>query len=423
MNKAYTPGIGNAPYGNLNANPQASNYQGDSGYSAAESILLRKVIKEILFDAAPEQYNALKLLYAKPFKEVASDEWTFLEYTFGRTAIIAGATAAAVPASAGNSVQQTITLVTGGTDRISVDLIINYPDNTKAVVKSISGNDIVVESPTDGGLPAVSMNDIFSIQSTIIADGMDSFSNYERLETVERYNYIQMFLRAARWSRVELLKYQNLGTTNYLDVDKGQRVKQLRIDLFNTFFNGQRGEFRLKNNYVAKSTGGIFPTMVAAGSANANPTLSGLKAAFETLAFQTNFKKEGSTRFVYGTEEVLYDFSKIYKQPGLRYAPNDDIAKLDLKKIELGSQNYVLVPCELFREQSCFPAEWARKILVLDQETISPVKMKGLPEMEMGSTLDRGDNGSREDFKDWWVRGQLGVEFNNPIASFYMDLQ
>jgi hypothetical protein len=213
-----------------------------------------------------------------------------------------------------------------------------------------------------------------------------------------------------------------MGTTDYLDKDKQQKIKQLRIDLFNSFFNGVRGELTGKSGYAMKSMGGIYPTMLSAGSAFANPTAAGLKAAFESLAFQTNYKAEGATRFIYGTDEMLNIFSEVYKQPGLRYEPANETANLKLKKIELGSMNFVLVPCELFKEKSCFEASWSRRILVLDQDTISPVKMKGLPQLEMGET-DNRSKGSRENFTDFWVGGQLSLEFNNPVSSFHMQIQ
>jgi hypothetical protein len=168
--------------------------------------------------------------------------------------------------------------------------------------------------------------------------------------------------------------------------------------------------------------GGIYPTMVAAGSMTANPTIAGLRTAFETLAFKTNFKKEGGTRMIYATDEMLYELSKIFKDPGTRYTPNDKIADLNLTEYRMGTMKFVPVPCELFKEQSCFPKEWARKILVLDQETISPVKMKGLPSMFSGTTLDKGANGTREDFKDWYTEANLSLRFNNPLGSFYIDV-
>jgi hypothetical protein len=230
-------------------------------------------------------------------------------------------------------------------------------------------------------------------------------------------------MRAKRWAKIELQKFINQGTTNYIDVDKKQKMKQLRIDLFASYFNGHRGEYQIANGIIAKSMGGIFPSMQAAGSLSANPTLAGLQSAFEKLAFATNFKAEGGTRFVYGSDEMLYEFSKIYKQPGLRYEPNIETANLKLKRIELGTQNWVLVPCELFRENSVFPDSWKNKLLFLDVETIRPVKMKGLPTYEMGATLDRRNNGTRENYQDWYCGAQFSLEFNNPLGCFSIDVQ
>ena len=61
-NKTYAPGVGNLPYGNLNTNPQGSNYAVDSAFSPDESLLIQKAVRQAIFDAAPAQYNALKLL-------------------------------------------------------------------------------------------------------------------------------------------------------------------------------------------------------------------------------------------------------------------------------------------------------------------------------------------------------------------------
>ena len=423
-NKTYAPGVGNLPYGNLNTNPQGSNYAVDSAFSPDESLLIQKAVRQAIFDAAPAQYNALKLLGMKPYKDVNLDEFSYLEKTFGRSPIEATAIVAAQAGVAGASQTQTIPITAASVDHVAEDLIVIYPDNSKAVITQVGpGNQIIVTSQTGDGLPAIANGDIFAFQSTIESDGMDVFKNYSRMETVERYNYVQFFMRAQRWARVEMQKHINAGTTDYLSHDKKEKLNQLRVDFFNSYFNGQKGEFPLSGGRVAKAMGGVYPTMVAAGSASANPTVAGLQAAFETLAFQTNFKTEGGTRFIYGTDEILNEFSKIYKQPGLRYAPNDEVANLKLKRIEVGTMNFVLVPCELFREESCFPAEWKRKVLVLDQEAITPVKMKGIDALEMGQTLNRGKNGTRENFIDYWCGGQLSLEFNNPVGSFWMDIQ
>lgn len=419
----YAPGTGNSPYGNIAANPQASNYGTASGFSATETILIAKAVREAIFDAAPEQYMALRLVFEKDFEEVNLDEFEYLEKTFGRTALEANAIVAAQAAVPGAIQTQTLTLTAATATKIGIDKIVIYPDGTKATITAVlSATTFTVKSQTGVGLPAIAVGDIFSIQSTLVADGANYFADYERTQTITRYNYIQMFLRARRWTRMELLKYQNAGTTNYLDIDRKDKIDQLRVDLFNSFFNGTRGEFQLSSGAPAKSMGGIYPTMVAAGSMTANPTIAGLRTAFETLAFKTNFKKEGGTRMIYATDEMLYELSKIFKDPGTRYAPSDKIADLNLTEYRMGTMKFVPVPCELFKEQSCFPKEWARKILVLDQETISPVKMKGLPSMFSGTTLDKGANGTREDFKDWYTEANLSLRFNNPLGSFYIDV-
>lgn len=419
----YVPGINN-PFTNKNANPQKSNYSVDSGYTPEETILLAKALKREIFDAAPKQYMALKLLFSKTFEEVYADEFTYLENTFGRTPLVANAIVGLVAATPGIPAAQTLTFTLASMAFITPDLILIYPNNQKAVVRTIaSATTVTVESQTSDSLPAVVVGDIFATQSTIIADGMNYFSNYERMDVVERYNYVQFFLRAARWGRIELQKYINTGTTNYLAVDKEQKIKQLRIDMFNTLFNGQRGEFQISSGYIAKATGGIYPTMVAAGSMSANPTLAGLRPAFEALAFATNFKAEGEVRFIYATQEMLYELVKIFKDPGLRYSPNDEIANLKLTEYQFGGMRFVPVPCELFKEASCFPAIWKRRILVLDQETITPVKMKGIPAISAEqTTLDKGVNGTREGFQDFYVEAQMGLRFHNPPASFWIDV-
>jgi hypothetical protein len=421
--KLYTPGAQNAPFGLRNTNPEGSNYQADSIGTVVESNLIEKAIKEAIFDAAPKQFDALKLAFSQAPLEKGSDEFEYLETGFGRNALTIDAITAVVPAVPGTQVTQAVTIDAASAEYVSPDLLVTYPDGTEGVIQSIAGLVLTIGSRTNAGLSAVAVGETLAIRSTIEGDGMDTFSVYQRTETITRYNYVQFFMRAKRWAKIELQKFINQGTTNYIDVDKKQKMKQLRVDLFASYFNGHRGEYQIANGIIAKSMGGIFPSMQEAGSLSANPTLAGLQSAFEKLAFATNFKAEGGTRFIYGSDEMLYEFSKIYKQPGLRYEPNNETANLKLKRIELGTQNWVLVPCELFRENSVFPDSWKNKLLFLDVETIRPVKMKGLPTYEMGATLDRRNNGTRENYQDWYCGAQFSLEFNNPLGCFSIDVQ
>jgi len=422
-NTTYTPGLGNLPFGDQNANPEGSHYAQLSQFTAQETYLLEKARFKAIYDNAPQQFNALKLLFAggmDNIETVNSTEFEFYEHSFGRSAIQALGTAAAIAPVVGASQTQTFNLTAASLTRISRDKIILYPDGSKGTIVNIAGNTVTVNSHTGFGLSQVFAGDVFAVQSTVVADGMDYFSDYSRLDTIQRHNYVQFFLRGERWTDVEIQKFKNLGTTNYMKIQKGQKMKQLRTDMFNCYWNGQRGEVQISGGYVAKTMGGIVPTMIGAGAANVPTTTPALKSTFEILAFSTNHKAEGATRMVYGTDEMLYEFAKAFKHPTLQYTPNDSIAKLNLKKLTLGSSDYVLVPCELFKERSCFEASWGRKIIVLDQESIEPVIMKGIPAVRMGQT-DNLDKGSREDFTDWWVKSQLSMKFNNPNGSFIMQ--
>lgn len=424
----YTPGVGGSPFGNAQANPQASPYQQTSGYGVQTTILLDKAVKSVLFDAAPKKYDAMAIIMDKPMKTVKGDEWEYLEYTFGRNAIELAANVAAVPAIPGAAVSTTLTLTAASLENVGTNSIIVFPGtNDHAIVRSVNtaANQITVETPTSGGIPAVNIattTPFMPVMSSISADGRTDLTNYQRTKTITRYNFIQQFQRAVRWGRWELQKYKNLGRTDYLAVEVQQRIKEMRYDLFATTFNGQKGEYRLATGELAKATDGIYNIMLNAGSAQLSATVATLQSVFEQGLLSTDFKAEGQVRFVVGAQKPLYYLSKSWKETGMRYAPNDAIANLNLKEYMVGSMRVVPIEAELLRETSLFPASFGNRLFILDMETITPVVMEGIPAMESGATLAIGPDGSREGFKDWFIMAQLGIEMHNPLSSFIIDV-
>jgi|GEM_PF-1932296 len=421
------PGTAGAPFYNANLNPYGSNYA--TAYSYDESKLIQAAIEYAIFDAVPEKYKALKVILSNPMMEKNLDEFSYFEKTFGRSTI----TAFDSPIAAN---PMTITLA--GTYATLQDMpcvvgdVLTHPDGNAVIVTAIShsavanSSTITVASQTGAGnVPAVTAGETFAVQAPLVSDGMNYFLHYQRMNTVERYNYIQLFRRASRWSRIELQKMLNAGTTNYVDMDKNEKLEQLRTDLFVSMFNGTRGEFAIAaptaGSYYAKTTGGIYPLMVAAGSQHATTPLAGLQGSFEALAFDTDYQKDGGLRMIYGTGELLYELSKLWKEPGINYTPNDKIGDLNLTEYKLGTMRFIPVACELFRETSAFPASWQNRLVVVDPSTVNPAKIKGIPYIEMGVT-DNMQRGTREDYQDWWVQANLGLEFNNPLAAFYIDI-
>jgi len=162
-NEKYTPGVQNLPFGNLNTNPEGANYVNDSGYSPEVTNRIAKEIKRRLFDAAPAQFDSLKLAFSKGFKDKNLDEFEYLEYSFGRSPLEAAAISAAVVAVPGAGVTQTITLTAASITHIGIDAVIIYPDGTKGVVVAKTATTIDVNSQTSVGLPAVAVADIFAV--------------------------------------------------------------------------------------------------------------------------------------------------------------------------------------------------------------------------------------------------------------------
>jgi hypothetical protein len=405
-------------------NALGSNYATEFSYD--ETDLLKKEIARQIFDAAPAKYKVFPLLFEKTVEYVGDDEFSYMEKTFGRTALkVADNPGVATGAT------QVITLTTGGTANITANKLVVYPNNRKGIVTLVDiANEQITVQRLNGqaNLPALTLDDYLSIQGSVIADGLNALYHYDRMSKITRYNYVQLMHRDKRWTRKEMTKFRNNGTSNYFELDKKEQMDLLLQDMFSSFWNGERGEvdFTIPGNatgvFKAKLMGGIFPLMVAAGCATAaGVTDATLQATFERLAFETNYQSEGGVRFIFAQNALLYELSKVYKETGIRYAPNDKIADLNLTEYKIGDMRFVPVATELFKELSMFPVTWKHRIFILDLDTITPVCMRGYEPIEVGQTAPKGESGSLNDYMEWWIQGMLSLKFNNPLGSFYID--
>jgi len=394
-------------------------------FTTSETLLIQREVVREIFDAVPKKYKTLRLLFDKPVEYVGNDVFTYLEKTFGRTAL-------RVDTGGGDTSGDTLTLTltSGGAANITINKIVALTDNTKAVVTSVNtSTDVIVLTKMDlaAALPTVADGEYISIVSSVIADGQNFLTHYDRMSKVERYNYIQLMHRDKRWTRKEIQKFKNMGTTNYFELDKKEQMDLLLQDMFASFWNGERGRVDVTvpgaaTVYKASTMGGIFPLMIAAGVANSTGvTKATLQDTFETLAFQTDYKGEGGVRFIFAQNALLYELSKAWKEAGTRYRPDDRIGDLNLYEYKIGDMRFVPVATELFKELSLFPAEWKHRMLIIDTDTLKPVCMKGYQPIEMGQTAPKGQMGSIQDYTEWWIQGMLSLMFNNPLSSFYID--
>ncbi len=409
------------PASNPLLNPLGSTYD-----AVNVTNLIRDAIQYAIYDLAPAQYDALKILSMAPVETSTLDEFVYKEMVWWREALTVHSWANPTITLSGTYAQESDIPV-------QVNSIICDPAGTPYIVVALSHSAVADSSTIDvavqTGAAALGAGtfvaaDVLSIQGQLIADGMNTMQNPTRTRLVDRYNYIEFFQRTERWDTIQLQKLINAGTTNVLDLEKQEKIRQIRLDLLSTYFNGTRGEFTVieaAGNKKSKTTGGVYPLMVAGGSSHSTVSLSGLQTAFEALAFDTNYKAQGAVRFIYGCDELLYELSKAYKEDGIRYAPNDKVADLNLTLYKVGSMQFVPVSCELFRDTGTFPETWASKLLVIDQDTITRKVLAGIPAEDMGETDDKRQ-GAYMDYKYWWVAAQLGLQMNNVMGSFYIDV-
>jgi len=403
-----------AKFNNTNTNSVGSEYASLYGHDI--SLLVQKLTNRAIFDASPQQFMDLKLLNMVPAEQVNSDEFFFQEMGYQREPLVATANVGAVA----YPTTQTIPLTT--VDNISTNTIISYPNGQKGSVVAVDTSLLTITvSPYNGDtLPAVVADDVLANVSTVDHDGSDGFAQYFRASTIERNNYVQLFNKAIRYSEVELHKLKNMGTTsNFLEMERNAMFNQHRIDLSNAFWVGQKGEIPTANGTPAKTTGGVFTSMVEAGSPNALATQSTLVDAFEDMVLSSEYGDYGAARMAYMTPRLHRALSLAYKEELTRYAPNDEIALLNLKEVNLGSSRIVLVPYKRFEDAASFPGSFANRITILDMKNIKRVQLWG---ERSGDTLKLED-GVPKRYGDVWVDCNMGIKFHNPLACAWLDVQ
>jgi hypothetical protein len=403
-----------AKFNNANLNSVGSEYASLYGHDV--SLLVQKLTNRAIFDAAPQQFMDLKLLNMVGPEQVNSDEFFYQEMGYQREPLIASASAAAV------SFPTTQAIPVTSVENISTNTIISYPNGQKGNVVFVDGSTLTITvAPYNGDtLPAVAADDILANVSTVDHDGSEGFAQYFRASTIERNNYVQLFNKAIRYSEVELHKLKNMGTTsNFLEMERNAMFNQHRIDISNAFWVGQKGEIATQNGTVAKTTGGVFSSMLEAGSPNALATASTLVDAFEDMVLSSEYGDYGQARMAFMTPRMHRMLSLAYKEELTRYQPNDEVALLNLKEINLGSSRIVLVPYKRFEDTASFGNSFKDRIAILDMKNIKRTQLWG---ERSGDTLKLED-GVPKRFGDVWVDCNMGVKFHNPLACAYLDVQ
>jgi hypothetical protein len=366
-------------FSNQNLNSVGSEYAAQYGHDV--SLLVQKLTNRAIFDAKPQQFMDLKLLNMVAPVQANSDEFFFQEMGYQREPLVATANVLAV------SYPNTQVIPVTSVENIATNTIITYPNGQKGSVTDVDTTNltITVTPYTGDTLPAVAL-----------------------------------FNKAIRYNEVELHKLKNMGTTsNFLEMEKKAMFDQHRIDISNAFWIGQKGQIITANGTPAKTTGGVFTSMLEAGSPNALATPATLVDAFEDVVLSSEYGDYGSVRMAFLTPRIHRVLTKAYKDELTRYKPTDEIAILNLKEINIGSSRIVLVPFKRFEDAASFPSSFANRIVILDMKNIRRRQLWG---ERSGDTLKLED-GIPKRYGDIWVDCNMGVEMYNPLACAWIDVQ
>ncbi len=399
---------------NVDLNELAAQYASQFGHDT--TFLIRRITNRDVWDAEPQQFLDLKLLNMFQFEQEASDEFNFLERTYLGKPLQSTAIAASV-ASPGTQTFAVTTL-----QHVSTDMIMTYPNNTKGTITAIdtSALTVTITPMTGQTLPAVAIGDLFSHLSNVDANRQDGFPTFFRSDYIERFNFIQRISYAITFTDTERWKHEKAGTIdNYVAQQKEDLMKVVRTRISNILWNGERGEVTLANGKKEKTTGGIFPTMVAAGSPSSSTTISNIRKPFEDMVIATEFGEYGKQRFAFMHPTIHLALSQEYKDDKTRYRPDDiDVTRLQLQMVDVGSSQVVLVPFTRYGDANAFPAAFKNRIFIIDPGNI---KIKQLWGERSGETLDR-TGGVAKTYKDTWVDTQIGPRINNPLSFGTVDI-
>jgi hypothetical protein len=391
---------------NVDLNATGSNYS-QAPYSHSTDNLIKQAIHSIIYDTAPQQWLDLTVLNQKAALKVPSDEWEFAEMSYGRSPVVPSGTIVG-----GTSA---VTITTTDTSMCSLDMIVVFPDDTKGTITTLTADTSIVVTPQLGvTLPTVYATDTLGLLSPIEADAASTFKTYFREDVTKRYAFIQMIAMSMRFGKMELYKLSNTGWfSNYLTMNRQRFINYYKTSISNIYWNGTQGEATLSGGEKAKTSGGVYQAMLAAGSMTVSATEATIGAAVEDLALSTEYGAYGQERFLYMTPKMHVLLSKYYKDQLTRYTPDNMLANLMLKKLDIGSSAIVFVPMARWNSEASFGALWQRRMLLVDQAAITPLYAL---EEEYGSTLDRVDRGTRENFKDEWITGTFGLQYVNPLS-------
>lgn len=432
--RTYVENTNNLPYGLANTNAPGSPYA--AAYSRGVTNHLFLPVDPIIFDAQPQQFLDLQYLMAFAAKEMPGDEVTWHEDVWSRSPIVTRAVFAGVAASAGVSVTGNIPITANTLPFVYPGQQIYYRGSdgvyTQGVIVSVDstgGSELInVRSQVGAALAPLASGSNITNGMTLGSDGQSTFAQPTRLQTVQRTNLIEVIGPEQKiWNHLERMKWKNQSQTNYMERDMKSMLTQLKVSLCQRIWIGKYGENTTPvGGGIAKNTEGIIPAIQNNGGATLNSTMSTVWDDITTGIFATNFGPVSNERVIFGTPEMLYSLNAKQKGEFVRYSSGDKVFDLDFEVWKFGGQTVTLVPTQIWNDEASFPAEYSRRLVVLQKQNVSLCTMRGVPMMQQEAKVSQSRNNidpfSIYDFERFTVQGMVGTEMKNAANSFIVDV-
>lgn len=399
--------------------------------------LLEEQIYNKIFNTVPKTYSAaLEVLMfdQAPEWNLGTDEASWYEMPDNRMPITvddgasadgAELTAAQTPA-AGAFATANIPVSAADFARVGFNRRLHFRSGGWATIvgkTAGSPNTVQVSSLSGLTLPAIVQGDVITVGAEVRADGERRIVNSMRAEALKRTNFITTIMNAVEYGYKERLKLANAGTTDFLERERAEVIRNTVFDAVVECWNGNKNAQVQDNGKYAKGTDGVKTQMLNGGVIPVTTSIANMVATHEALSFSTN--KQSGVVYNIAPEFLLYEISKAYKESQVRYTPDSRVADLNLNSIKIGTRQHVLVPAEIFADDAYFPG-WGGHYFMIDKSSVKMAGMMGMPYIDINGMMKkrlqsfRDTPANRDDLQTWTTEMTFAPMVIDPLKSGLM---
>lgn len=419
----FNAALQNSPFNTYNTRAVGSDYATQYA-NVNTTLLLAPDIKPELVPSFPKQFTDMSFLMSLKKRSVRSLEYFRFEVPWIHVPLGVRTGTAAVTASAGNVVTQTIPITNTAIRYVRPGDKVIYPDGTNGVVFSMvttSGSgSITVNSLVGDGLPAVTTADTLRNVGPMRADGYSTINSTTKPEVIKYSNILENSgAYSTRWDLIQRREWELSGTTDYIKLDLEQTFLRAMTTWQARIMLSQYGRTTLPDGAsIATSTSGILEQQANAGVTIQTVSAAQAADAIREIVFDTALVA-GGTKVIMATRRILNLMGQAQKANKVRYTPGDTTWNMDIYEYEYHGHRVIEVPMDQWEDPGLYGDQLRNDVLILNKEDICLNFFEGMPMISRKHTLlnTQGEPGNLFNFELVWYEGLFGVELERAWAT------